>query len=112
MTDLQEQREARWFVGVDTIAPNKCSEDCERQVHSKGLCRTHYNRRWRGESPEIAYRHMTDELKVQIIDRVKKGEGISQVAQSTGYNVAAISRMFKREVGMGIRQWRATQKTP
>ena len=90
-----------------------CSvENCDRNAKVKGLCASHYSQMWRGVplTDLSANAHMTEAEKAQIIEALQAGERLVDVAQISGFNIGAISRMFEREVGVSLRQWKKAQE--
>lgn len=63
-----------------------------------------------GPQIKISYgRYMSDQQKTTLVSMVREGKTISEVANSIGFNVAAVSRAFRRLTGQTITQFRRIQ---
>lgn len=84
---------------------------CTAPVHTVKWCQAHYMRHWASkpvDNVEIN-KHMTPELMQKIINDIKAGMTLMDGEKKYGYNRGSMSRMFKREMGISIRDWKGTK---
>ena len=83
---------------------------CDRDAAIKGYCKVHYTQKWAGKELKPIRHQMTDEQEQEIVERISAGEQIVPLGEEYGFDFSAISRMFKRRTGMGIREFKSAKK--
>lgn len=89
------------------------ASSCDREAVALEMCAVHYMQSLKGrELTPIQKYHprITSEDAEVIVERITSGETITDVGDDTGYNYSAIARIFKRETGLSVREFKKSRR--
>lgn len=85
-------------------------EGCKRYVKSVGFCQTHYTQKWKKNKQTPIQRRSDPATRAGIVKDVQAGMTIKGVGKKYNLDYSSVSRIYKRETGHSVADWRRAVK--